>query len=286
MRALPTLYSDEEFGKLFAAALGRVAARSINTFTVVIEGHNDDEDKLPRSSGIGGCARAQFHRLLGKPVTDPNPASQNWSSMQGWYAQELVGEVLREMGYEVRLPATPEHTLTSGHLDFEVRGLDLGDEWVVVDVKQRNVFGAKKLVREGIDHEMKCQMQDYMAKTGAKRAMVVMVPYDLSTWKLETKKYKLEELVPEPLVHRLFEAADPKLQLRIQDRARGLLTAKALGLVVNREFDPGFDKFPCGWCETRTWCMRDDLRTSIDPELLFVVPSVEDVDATDAPHAE
>lgn len=266
------LLSDEAFGRAFAEALGRVGARPYLRFEVVIE-HGDEG--LPRSSSIGSCARQQSHKLMGLPITDPNPPAQNWSSLQGWYAQELVGEVLREMGYEVRLPAPPEHTLTSGHLDFEVRGRDLGEQWLVCDVKQRNIFGAKKLVREGMDEEMEAQVQDYMAKTGAERALVLMVPYDLSTWRLEVKKYKLEEEVPEPLVTRFFLAADSAAQQRIQDRAGGLIAAKELGMVVAREFDPGKNAFPCNWCETRSHCYSDDLRVSLEPEVLYVVPGLK-----------
>ena len=272
------LFGDAEFGQRFSDALGRVAARPLLEFAVTIE-HGDTG--LPRSSGIGDCARKQFHKLLGLSVTDPQAGSSNWSSLMGWYAQEVVGEVLREMGYEVRLPATPEHTLTSGHLDFEIRGLDLGDEWVVCDVKQRNVFGAKQLVREGPDASMMAQMQDYMAKTDAKRALLLVVPHDLSTWRLELRKYRLEEAVPEPVVHRIFVAADAWRQQRVQDRARALLAAKELKLVVAREFNPGVDKFPCGWCETRSHCFNDDLRTTVDPDLLFVIPTVEPEEKVD-----
>lgn len=268
------LFSDEEFGQRFTEALGRVDARPINRFEVVIEGHGGGA--LPRSSGIGGCARAQFHKLCGLPITDPNPPNSRWSSLMGWYAQEVVGEVLREMGYKVELPATPEHTLTSGHLDFIISGLDLGDERVVCDVKQRSLFGHRLLVREGPEPEMESQMQDYMAKTQTKRAVLLLVPHDLSAWKLEIRKYKLE--VVEPLVYRLWISADAKRQQRLQDRARALLAAKELKLVVNREFDPGKARFPCTWCETRSHCFNDDLRTSIDPELLFVVPPVEELE--------
>lgn len=75
------LYSDEEFGQRFADALGTVASRDINRFEVIIEGHNDGETSLPRSSGIGECARKQYHKLIGAPVTDPQPGSGNWSSL-------------------------------------------------------------------------------------------------------------------------------------------------------------------------------------------------------------
>ena len=55
-----------------------------------------------------------------------------------------------------------------------------------------------------------------------------------------------------------------------------MVLEQELGLIVGREFDPGRDRFPCGFCDTRAHCFNDDLRTSVEPELLFVIPKIEE----------
>jgi len=193
----------------------------------------------------------------------------------GYAGQEVAGMTLRQMGYEVATPELDDDDKMSGHLDYEITGLDLGSEWYVVDIKLRNVFGLKMLVKDGPDPEMQYQQQVYLARRQREHGLVLVLPHDLSTWRTETKRSKLTEAVPEPLVYRLWITADAAIQQRARDRAQGLLTARELGLLVNREFDPNRDNFPCNYCDTKTHCLQDDMDIDMDNDRLFIIPGVD-----------
>lgn len=264
--------SDAEFAELYLTKLRELGDEERFDITFRIEsGHTG----LPRASKLGSCARAQLHSLLGLSVTDKGNPAYAWSAMMGYAGQEIILEVLRRMGYTVNTDVDLEQDTSSGHLDAEITGLDLGDEVVVVDCKVRNVYAAKQWVREGLDLDTQLQMQRYMRGRGRQRALIVMAPHDYSTWRLETTKYKLD--VASAVVQRFWVQGDAAMQQLVDDRASALLTAKALGLKVYREFDPTSKadaRFPCGFCETRTHCFQDDLDIAANPESVLLVPQI------------
>ena len=271
------LYSDVEFGTRFTAAMAEIAKLPKAVYEVVIE---SGDVGLPRASGIGSCARQQFMKLTDEPITDPGRSAQNWSSWMGYAGQELSGAVLREMGYQLTVPPLAFlNDVIAVHPDGVLTGLDFGTESVLWDSKVRNVYGYKELVSKPLkahDVQMYLQMQAGMGALGLTRTMVTVHPHDLSTMRVELARSKITH-VPEPVAHRIFVAANKEAQQLAIDRANTLLAAKAMNLMVRREFTPGKDKFPCGYCPWYQRCVTVDLEYSVkEDELLRVPPTPEE----------
>lgn len=261
-------FSDAEFAMRFLAALDEMAQEPVLEFAVRIE---NGSSELPRASGIGSCARRQLYKLSGMAETDKRSAVDNWPAWMGWCGQEIVIEALKRMGYTHDMPELPANANISGHIDGVLSGLDLGDEAVVFDSKLRNVYGEKKLIMDGPDDEMYYQMQAYMTALDLERTLVLVLPHDLSTWRTEVKRNAKNFTMAEPLVQRVWVEADVGAQKIVEERARGLMAANALGLMVRREFNPARDSFPCDWCGFKTRCLADDLEV-VDGNMMTITP--------------
>jgi hypothetical protein len=257
------LYSDAEFGARFVAALGELDDEPELNLAVHIE---HGSVGLPRASSIGACARQQSYALDDEPKSDPGHPGDLWAPLMGWMGQELSIAVLRRMGYSVGIPGLGiVGEVVSVHPDGVMQGLDLSAP-TLWDSKLRGLYGMKKLVQaelplEYVDPQMALQMQVGMAAEDTERALVTVHPHDLSAWKTEIRRSTKNPIVmAEPVVHRVIVERDDE-QIRLAtDRAEGLLSAKALGLRVAREYDNTGGKFPCTYCEWRTRCIDDDLR--------------------------
>lgn len=258
---------DEEFAREFRAALGRLATKERLDYSVTIE---SGFLGLPRASSIGSCARQQLYLLRCEPQTDAPDPTSSWPAWLGNAGQVIVAGVLREMGYTVEEGIDINiGGVLSGHLDGELSGLDL-DETYVWDCKLRNVYGFLEMLSNGPDLVTYLQMQAYMHARGRNRALITVLPFDLSIWRTELRRRKLDDIV----VHRIVVEANTEAQELIFKRAEALVTANTLGTLVHREFSPVSmpdARFPCGYCPWRTRCVIDDL----DEEALAVpaVPS-------------
>lgn len=248
------LFSDEEFAARYVDAMRRLDERGFTIATAIESG----DMNLPRASSIGSCAAKQLYRLRGDPQTDRVPAQYNWSSWMGTAGQEVTTAILREMGYEVQTDVDVlESDVMSGHVDGIISGLDL-DEPMVWDSKLRNLYGFRTLVRDGIstDPEMYYQMQAYMHFLGLTRALVTVHPHDYSSQRLDARKFKME--IADTIVHRIFVAYDKDAAELAVARAETLQSARALNLMVAREFNPADGKWPCTFCGWMSRCLADD----------------------------
>lgn len=273
------LLSDEEWSRRFIRAMGEQAAEPVQEYYTRIE--LGVTGGLPRASGIGDCGRKQFFAITETPATDVLSPSGNWNATMGWLGQEYVTQILRRMGYTVEVPT--ERIEVEGvigvHPDGILTGLDF-DAPVLWDSKLRGSYAYKMLTgapMRSVDPQMYLQMQVGMQAIGAKRTMVTVHPHDLSAVRNDMKRYGWGGNVQDPVAHRLFVAADPKAQTLALDRARGILAAKELGLMVRREFNPGsreHAKFPCGFCPYLSACQMADWRP--ETEQLGIPPIPED----------
>lgn len=262
-------FTDAEFARAFRRAMALLEAAPFD-LTVRIE--SGSEGKI-RASSIGDCSRRQLFMLRGEGETDMADPASAWAPWMGHLGEAIVGQVLDRMGYERTKPDLPEHTSVSGHVDGVLTGLDLGTERVVWDSKVRGPYRAKMLIQLGLpaaDPVMAAQLQWYAKATETERAMITLHPHDLSAWKLELKRSHLE--VAEPVVQRLWIKADTGVQARLEERAEAITAASALGLMVNREFNPGLDRWPCEYCPFRMACIGVDLDYSTHPGDLVQVP--------------
>ena len=262
------LFSDQEFGERFAIALQAIADEGFDLHV-----HTENQDVgLPRSSSIFACARQQQHRLQHRSITDPRPPAEAWAPSMGAAGQELVALTLARMGYTVTPPQDMPHDVTSGHFDFELSGLDFGDEVLIGDAKIKSVVSGRFMFRDGPDVAYVGQLQDYLRKRGRKKAVLIVCPHDISAYTNEVVRYKVGQVAP--LVQRYFIEADARLQQLVVDRAAAIITANELNLIVGREYNPAKDNFPCGWCATRTHCERDEDEVRKDPDKAYIVPPV------------
>lgn len=270
------LLSDAEWNKRFIRAMGEQAEQPVQEYHTRIE--LGVTGGLPRASGIGDCGRKQFFAVTEEKPTDVLSPSGNWNATMGWLGQEYVTQVLQRMGYTVEVPE--ERIEVEGvigvHPDGILTGLDF-DEPVLWDSKLRGSYAYKMLTgapMRAVDPQMYLQMQVGMQAIGAKRTMVTVHPHDLSAVRNDMKRFGWGD--PERAVaHRLFVAADPKAQTLALDRARGILAAKELGLMVRREFNPGsreHAKFPCGFCPYLSACQMADWRPETEHITLPPIP--------------
>lgn len=258
-------FTDDEFVRRWLAAMTEMDNEDYMEYRFVIE---NGDSGMPRASGIGGCAARTMYRINGTEPTDLRRAEYNWSAWMGYAGQEFKAEIMRRMGYTVRTVHVPLRSdVMTGHIDGTVCGLDMGDEPVLWDSKLRNLFGFRKLVVEGLpkgDPEMYLQMQWYMGELGLKWALVTIAPHDYSSMRNEVTRYKLP--VFNAIVHRIIIPFDQKAYELACERARVLLAAKELGLMVAREFNPGKPadaRFPCGFCPFMSRCLADDFERSV-----------------------
>jgi hypothetical protein len=271
------LLSDAEWSSRFIQAMGQQAAEPVQEYTTRIE--LGVTGGLPRASGIGDCGRKQFYSVTGAPTTDVLSPSGNWNATMGWLGQEYVTQLLRRMGYAVEVPEDRIEVegVIGVHPDGILTGLDF-DEPVLWDSKLRGSYAYKMLTgspMRAVDPQMYLQMQVGMQAVGAKRTMVTVHPHDLSAVRNDMKRYGWGTHIPEPVATRLFVAADAKAQTLALDRARGILAAKELGLMVRREFNPGsreHAKFPCGFCPYLSACQMADW--SYKEEDLITLPPI------------
>lgn len=266
-------FSDKEFAERFVKAMGEIDDMPEVRYDVVIK--FQDEGK-PRASGIGTCARQQLLKLNHEEETDPGDAQYGWPAWMGYAGEEISARILTQMGYVLARPDLGPSDIMSGHIDRTITGLDFEDEVVLWDSKLRNVFGMKMLVQNSnlrkTDPQMYLQMQHYMERLGLKRTMLTIMPHDYSTFKSECRRYKVD--IVEPLVHRIFVAADKKAQQLATDRAATLIAAQNMDMMVRREFNPGKMVFPCTFCPYHQRCIMVDLEFSVDDSGLIEVPVI------------
>lgn len=269
--------ADDVFATRWVAAMQQLGGDPTIALNVVID--NSGDEGLPRASSIGGCAARTLYRITNTPKSDTPPVEHSWSAWMGYAGQELKAEILRRMGY---LVTTAHPTLRSavmtGHIDGLIKGLDLGDELVLWDSKIRNLFGYRKLVREGLpkgDPEMYLQMQWYMGQLGLKWALVTIAPHDYSSMRNENTRYKVG--IHNVIIQRIVLPFEQRAYELAEERARTINAAKELGLQVAREFNPTNPndfRFPCSFCPWLTKCMADDFERSV--EGVLEVPPIPD----------
>ena len=259
------MMSNAEFAKRFTDSLRALDEEDREYSFSIRTGHTGK----PRASSLGGCARKQLYAMRGTPKTEI--LDPPWAPMMGHAGEAIVRQVLIHMGYVVQTAMLPDNLPFSGHIDDQLHGLDL-DVPTLWDNKVRGVYGARMLVTKGLpaaDTEMYLQMQAYMLALGLKQCMLTIEPHDLSLMKREVKSYKMD--VASPLVFRIMIEADKAAQDVAMARATELAAAKALDLMVHREYNNASSSFPCGWCEWRTQCVVDD--TIEEQTTLTTVPA-------------
>lgn len=231
---------DREFSDRYFTAMAELDMGEVSLGVTITSGHTGK----PRASSLGDCARKQLFDLRegveGAEVL-PNPGL--WSSWMGHAGESVSRAVLMRMGYTIEQPDVPEDLPFTGHVDGVISGLDL-DTPAVWDNKVRAAYGFKLLVTTGPDDPMYYQMQAYMHALRLERTLITLLPHDQSAVRREFKFAKMDE--PE-MVQRLWIEADPIAQSTLLQRAEAVSAAHALGLMVNREFNPTDRKFPCWW---------------------------------------
>lgn len=248
------MMSSTEFTRRFAEAFHQLDTEDREMRFMLTSGHTGK----PRASSLGSCGRKQDYQMNSVEPTDIGDPP--WAASMGYAGEALAREALRLMGYTMETAVVPEDLVFSGHIDDLISGLDLDDEVLVWDNKVRGTYGMRMLMTKGLpaaDVEMYLQMQAYMWGLGKKRCMITVEPHDLSLMKREVKSY-MKGADVSPLIHRIVIDADPAAQRVAIARATEAQAAANLGIRIRREYNNASDKFPCGWCEWRSRCIRDD----------------------------
>lgn len=274
---LAKLYSDHEFAQRFTSAMAGME-RETNTYTFTIEtGHTG----MPRASGVASCARKQLLSIMDNmDESDPAEGGGLWAPWMGFAGQALSGGIMQRMGYTLTFPEMQSVTVGTGHPDGVLSGLDFGEERVLWDSKVRGDFAYRMLLDvwrglkelKYVDPDMYYQMQCYMKWLGLTLCMVTVHPHDRSM-------AKRNKDIIEPTVFRIFIEFNEEDYQLAETRMTELLAAKELGLMVNREFDPGNRdhlRFPCGYCPFLSICPTIDLECAVgERDMVFVTPLPE-----------
>lgn len=275
--SLADLYTDVEFAQRFTSAMA-LMERETNVYTFTVEtGHTGK----PRASGCASCARKQLLSIMEDvEVTDSTDGGGLWAPWMGFAGQAVSGGILQRMGYTLIIPEMQENEYGTGHPDGVLTGLDFGTERVLWDSKVRGDYAYRMLLDvwygikelKYVDPDMYYQMQCYMHWLGLKLCMVTVHPHDRSL-------AKRNKNIIEPTVFRLFIEYDAEAYALAETRMIEIGAAKALGVMVNREFDPGSARdlrFPCGYCPYLSICPTIDLECAVgERELTLVTPLPE-----------
>lgn len=271
-------YSDAEWSKRWLAGMQAEEQQPVREYTVRLE--HGGSTGLPYASGLGECARQLFMSIQKEEKSDPGHPMYNWPTYMGYAGETYNRTILERMGYTVERPERIIHEgVVTVHPDGVLSGLDFLEP-VLWDGKVRSSYAYKMLATQPMrqfDPTMYMQMQVSMAATNTKLTMVTLHPHDLSAVRGDMRRYKWGEHVVNPVSQRLFVSADAKAQELAVDRARALLAARELDMMVQREYNPTSVKhstFPCGFCEWRTKCQAIDLEYEGREHELMVVPPI------------
>jgi hypothetical protein len=254
------LFSDEEFNERYMEA-----ARSLDDepFSLTVEHDHKRSDKT-RISSLGHCSLQQWASIVDIPTTDPRDPGSYWTTTLGTHVQAIQSEILKRMGYTVTdeektVDLTGEG-LIIGHIDGVLSGLDIGDRKFIWDAKGKGIyqmFGTKEsfgIANDGLplaDPGINMQLQSYIEAEKADGGIVLASPFDMSANKT-TAAIKKQ---PHKMVYRVILEPDPEAVKLAISRGKLMTAAVKTNMQPVREFNPTKDKFPCGYCEVKSWCM-------------------------------